>query len=68
MSWGANDCLWPMRDTGGASKECVGNEAHCPRDSACRVSLAVDLRGHVPEGNLLARRPLNSGDTASGED
>src|SRR5260370_14042319 len=101
---GVGDRFWPMRDTGGASKECVGNEAHCLSDSACRVSLPVDLRGHVgyrvfiverqdayarirftasrsleslrrqcaekralaavPGGNLLARRPLNSGDTA----
>lgn len=36
-----------MRDTGRALQECVGNEALCPSDSAGRISLPIDLSGHV---------------------
>jgi hypothetical protein len=32
------------------------------------VNALTSALAAVPEGNLLARRPLNSGDTASGED
>jgi hypothetical protein len=41
------DGIESMGDTGQSSQECVGNEALCPSDSACRISLPIDLRGHV---------------------